>query len=276
MGAFGRTKDFQCLVSTEGECTILKPGLGSYPTSLTILFFIPGNPGLTQYYSSFYRDLALSLPTFYKYLIYAPCLLGFGGGTAAPPLSPLRPLEEHTLHLKTLLLKQVVEALRGHSKINLILIGHSVGAYLALSLVKDLTSNSTLLPTNTRLAGLILLTPTIADLALSSFGRVLATLLELPGAITMISGAAWTLGNFVPGWLRIWLIKVTVGGPANVQKAHQGLLERGETRSALQLARDEMRTIKDPDWADGVLREWGGKWAASFAENVGSFMDRGE
>lgn len=154
------------------------------------VLFIPGNPGLVSYYIIFLHLLHSSLtsnaPKTTAVSIYARSLGGFElsptHAGATPPLS----LHDQIIHVESTFLAHLFSTAPGRVH-KLILIGHSVGAFILLELLRRgrLTSASP-----AKVAGGILLFPTVVDIAQSSNGRKLGMLLLLPDVLTRVLGSA--------------------------------------------------------------------------------------
>lgn len=163
----------------------------------------------------------------------------------------------------------------GGLNIKVTLVGHSVGAYIALELVRiwyerrrlalngpeSLPSPTTTTTTTTAwtIPSAILLTPTIQDLHLSSSGRVASPLLTympfLPGlAHGLVQDV---LVKLLPAsWLETLVRRFT-----GMQAGSHGLVatvaflrSRRGVRQALEMARLELREIRGDSWGEEV---WG-------------------
>jgi pimeloyl-ACP methyl ester carboxylesterase len=162
--------------------TLLPPSDGA--PKRVLIFFIPGNPGLVEYYRHFLDIIRKRLNdrvsyTGTQYYISGASLAGFDvspGSRQAPaatqglPVSLDAQVEDVYARLQT-----TVSRLRNENSIQgdlpVVVIGHSIGAYMALETVAKWQELSQQGPTNMRLSAGICLFPTIYELALSPTGR---------------------------------------------------------------------------------------------------------
>ena len=193
-----------------------------------LIFFIPGNPGLVTYYTPFLTTLrslldeAEARPGSTKsYHIYAQNLLGFSDTDHAEPFGP-RPfaippftLEDQIVHISA---RVTEKSTTPFSKV--LLIGHSVGAYIAIETLHrhhlSLIATTPFLDRNAhRLARFFLrLLPAVA---LSLFLRIF---LRMPKHAVGVTTA--------------WL------------KSRDGVWQ------ALHMGKDEMRVIGEEEWVEGL------------------------
>lgn len=167
----------------------------------TTIFFISGNPGLIGYYHPFLSLLAqyLADPQTASYQIYGCSLGGFEINDDSQPHAPssassssqqnnkheasaretqlydledqIRFVQRKLLDLMEILASTAPETPR---KRNVILVGHSVGAYIAMELVRrhreaaDRTASA-----DFDIVGGVMLFPTVLDIALSPSGQKL-------------------------------------------------------------------------------------------------------
>lgn len=287
------------------------------PETLTLLFFIPGNPGLIEYYTPF---LTLLIKKSEEWSQKGKNLgvVGFSlGGFEAPipspsiyersgiPIAPgsgwtvRNEAEEESLGLLypsdttrrkargTYTLKEQIALTHGRIlgfierlqrregpvEVEVILAGHSVGAYIALEVVKlhheryrqhpDFAHEFTIVST-------ILLTPTIINIAHSPSGRIATPLLSyLPFLPTLLQlGASGLTGTLPKSWMRGLVRRITGMKDDAVVNVTASFLERsGAVRQALDMAGWEMREIGVGSWEEAV---WG---VVEGAEKEGSMAD---
>jgi pimeloyl-ACP methyl ester carboxylesterase len=156
------------------------------PSSATI-FFITGNPGLIGYYHPFLSSLAQNLsgstdqskPT---YQIYG-CSLGgfevdenissetprFQGGESQKG-SKLYDLEDQIRFVHQRLDAVMSDGSTSSRKRNVVLIGHSVGAYMAMEVIRRHRESDV---SDFDIVGGVLLFPTVMDIAASPSGQKL-------------------------------------------------------------------------------------------------------
>lgn len=163
------------------------PGSKSSPVTL---FFISGNPGLIGYYHTFLSllssNLASGTRTGSAFQIYARSLAGFDVGDEYTDDS-LYSLEDQIQFVQ----RNLDELIRNSSSCpgpgpgpqKVILIGHSVGSYIAMEVLrrrreeKQARSGS---PVELDIIGGVMLFPTVIDIAKSPSGRKLSVLPSLP------------------------------------------------------------------------------------------------
>lgn len=122
----------------------------------TALFFIPGNPGLIAYYHVFLSLVSERLSGAFQ--VYGRSLGGF-----LDPETRLN-LEEQIVFVQGLLNDFMTERQK------VILIGHSVGAYIAMELLRRHRQQSS---ADFDIIGGIMLFPTVVDIAKSASGQKL-------------------------------------------------------------------------------------------------------
>lgn len=282
-----------------------------------IIFFITGNPGLVGYYHTFLSMLA-DLEEGKRCVIFGASLGGFeveastGGilgnadadvvGLLFPGATEwrqdrkiwkLREQVELCIARVDELVRRVQEEIAvdegmvdRRRPVKLILMGHSVGAWIALEMIRCMQLEKQQLerakPNISRNRGrsesvksnlgkgkehwsnsecdveaAMLLTPTIMDLPLSTSGRIAGPLLGnihyLPELARLGStGMKWLVGE---QWLR-WLVSSVTGmqedeGSGLDTTVNFLLSDRGVQQS-LSLARDELRIIGDDAWGEEV------------------------
>lgn len=155
--------------------------------------------------------------------------------------------------------------------IKVTLIGHSVGAYIALELVRLRHEQRILPPTTTattssnnsstpwKVSSCILLTPTIQDLHLSSSGRIASPLLKYLPFLPNLAHAL-VQNVLVKGLSERWF-EAIVQGATGMQARSHGLAatvaflrSRTGVCQALEMARCELRDIGKESWGEEV---WG-------------------
>lgn len=170
-----------------------------------LIFFVPGNPGLIGYYAPFLsalRDLldsssSLANTTFH---IHGQNLAGFSDQDHEPFTSQNKPydLEYQIQHIL-----KIVSGLRitsgpkqGQPYDHVLLMGHSVGAYIVLETCHRVLHDPSLAPESRFISG-ILLFPTIERIADSSNGWKLNMLRQTP----LLGDNAYRIAQ---GFLRLW------------------------------------------------------------------------
>jgi pimeloyl-ACP methyl ester carboxylesterase len=160
------------------------PEPGKKPAQTTyLIYFITGNPGLIEYYRTFLTHLygVISQNTAsdrsIEFQVYGRSLSGFEMTSSeiktykyrkAPPYG----LQDQIRHAEDDVV-EIVEDLKdnGAKDVRVILIGHSVGAYMSLEIVRRLRAHGLAGEDfNTRIAGVVGLFPTVVDIARSETG----------------------------------------------------------------------------------------------------------
>jgi pimeloyl-ACP methyl ester carboxylesterase len=160
------------------------PEPGKKPAQTTyLIYFITGNPGLIEYYRTFLTHLygVLSQNTAsdrsIEFQVYGRSLSGFEMSSAEIKTykyrkSPPYGLQDQIRHAEDDLV-EVIEDLKdnGTKDVRVILVGHSVGAYMSLEIVRRLRAHGLAGEDfDTRISGVVGLFPTIVDIARSETG----------------------------------------------------------------------------------------------------------
>ncbi len=244
-----------------------------------LVYFIPGNPGLIDYYAPFLshlRELLDATPSSSstaRFHIYGQDLAGFSDDDGHEPFTPQR--KPHNLEYQIQLALKTVQSMRvdvdvdgprkGDRYDDVLLMGHSVGAYIALQLCHrtllsprapaeaDLASESTtrpsLRPTGSRLEKGILLFPTIVHIARSPSGRRLDALRRAPVLGPNVHRLARFFLWLWPRAALYWFVRAVMGFPAHAAGATtRWLRSRDGVWQALHMAMDEMQVIGEDTW----------------------------
>ncbi|PYH80456.1 hypothetical protein BO82DRAFT_337976 [Aspergillus uvarum CBS 121591] len=276
-----------------------KKSSGSLSGSPVIIYFISGNPGLISYYYPFFTHLIEKLkarsseddacPRFH---LYGHSLAGFEVSSSPSDnnTSHYHDLEDQIRFVQRKLDDCVNSVVASEtSALNhanddtirprVILIGHSVGTYIAMELIRRhrercsasaststsaSTSSSSSFSSSTdrnhpafTLTSGILLFPTVVDIAKSPSGRKLTTLLTiLPHLALIASLFARVLTTLLPAFLLRTIVRLAMGSPPPdaVDTTCRFLTSKRGVRQALHMAASEMYTINSDEWADEV---WG-------------------
>ncbi|TLD25044.1 hypothetical protein PspLS_05960 [Pyricularia sp. CBS 133598] len=238
-----------------------------------LLFFIPGNPGLVEYYDPFLSHLRRLLdesgPAAVAVDLYGTSLSGFDDADHDAPFripgNPPRDVADQIGFVEARLAEVCAAAARPYDAV--MVMGHSVGAYIACEVVhrgkqrrrqaqeQPVQNGNGLTRTSPDVfrAG-ILLFPTIAHIALSPYAHVAAALLlsVLPLALLrFLLRASWKMP------------------PHAVETTAAWLGSRDGVWQALHMGKDEMRVIGEDHWGDGFWEEVGGDNAAPAAAGPG-------
>ncbi|KAK6358645.1 hypothetical protein TWF730_007968 [Orbilia blumenaviensis] len=226
--------------------------LHSLPITPYAIFHIPGNPGLISYYRNYLTDLSYLLSDIpgCEFTIFGASLGGFN--TSRDPNT-----QPSFVSLQEQISRQVEiinHLLTTHPALKIIITGHSLGAYLLLSLLHDLSLHNP--PFRSRVIGGIGLFPALTHLAKSSSGRTVTPFINIPGVLPFLVILARVLVVLIPAFVLNFLMKVLM--PAHEQSARDVTLSFLKSplgvKQALYLGRDELLHIKDDEWASSV---WG-------------------
>ena len=258
------------------------------PPHPTVLFFIPGNPGLISYYHNF-LSLLSTHPKTSSCIVVGFSLGGFeisqltpfpidnnglNSICASPGVKPADPDRGYSLEEQIRLtygrLRKICESVNdiegsfNTTVIKVILVGHSVGAYIALECVRHHAlyraegARRHAAPPGFEISGAILLTPSIVDIAKSRSGRILTAFITcIPRFARLVSSVVRLLVQLIPKGALEGLVGWVAGMPrgSSALEATICFLESGKcVRQCLELAADEMRTIKQDRWG---IEVWG-------------------
>ena len=163
-----------------------------------LIYFVTGNPGLAEYYRTFLTHLygLLSHDTAsnrnVEFQVFARSMSGFEMKTAdiktvkwhkQPPYG-LQDQIRHSEDELTDLVEDIKDA--GNSDVRVILVGHSVGSYISLEIIRRLRAHGLAGDDfETRIAGAVGLFPTVVDIARSENG--------LKSAVSLSFLSCWLL-----------------------------------------------------------------------------------
>lgn len=183
------------------------------------------------------------------------------------------------INLSYLRLLSLVENLRkefqrtiGNAAYEVILAGHSVGAYIALELVR-LHYEASVSEVESRdcmfdILATFLLTPTIHNISQSSSGRIATPILDhLPFFPALVQLAASGLATTLPiSWMQNIVRRVTgMENSSAVETTTDFLRLPGAVKQALYMAGCEMREIGEDKWTEEI---WGAVDAAASANEM--------
>ncbi|KAK4203028.1 hypothetical protein QBC40DRAFT_319149 [Triangularia verruculosa] len=230
-----------------------------------LIFFITGNPGLAAYYTPFLTHLRQllseleSTPTSnHAYHIYCRNLLGFSDADHSPPFGTPLPNQQSTTTLPFTLEDQIqsitttLHSLSSPTPFHsIILIGHSVGAYIATEIFHR-THCTHLSPISTLpLTSGILLFPTLTHIALSPSGRKLNLIRTTPLLNTWTHILAKSIINLLPTPLLQTILSKFLSQPPHAASATLSFLQSQDgIWQAIHMGKDEMATITEEKWSD--------------------------
>ncbi|SCU94894.1 LAME_0F09824g1_1 [Lachancea meyersii CBS 8951] len=209
-----------------------KAGIDKNSSSLFV--FIPGNPGLIEFYEPFLAQIHVNNPEWE--------VLGIshaGMNTCNAIQCPVYSLQEQIDHK--------IEVINRYSWSGrpLIIMGHSVGAYMAqkIAVSSELTGN---------VARIGLLTPTVIDIHRSEKGRKLTTLNKwVPQLHNIAAAFSWLFfEKLLPTYFVSLILSVMMKGDLEsaMGSATRYLVTNSRfVKQALGLAAEEMQVIRS-DW----------------------------
>lgn len=206
-----------------------------------LVYFVPGNPGLVAFYQHFLAILSQNLSeNDQDHRIYATSGPGFAVEAQDEEPTTLQHQIEH--HWECC---QDQAAGLASSDPLIVLVGHSVGAYIVLEMMQRQTGFA--------VVGAILLFPTIEAIAESPRGKLISPFLRVPGFIAAMGLLARLMTWCLP-WVLEELVALFTGfdGPA-LETVLAFLHSQQGVRQALYLAADEMRTINARRWSTKLL-----------------------
>ncbi|KAI9443998.1 hypothetical protein H4582DRAFT_1918432 [Lactarius indigo] len=224
------------------------------PGPRTVLVFIPGNPGLLDFYIPFLDAIYAEAKS--SITIFAHAHLGLssyiGGDRSFPDTSSVTlpaQIQSHVEFLDELLAAYGPET-------NVLFVGHSIGAWFIQEMLKARTAA---LRSHTRV-GAFMLTPTISEIGGSPNGKFLSPFFRppLPRALAYLS----LLVQHTPQWV---LHLVLNSWPeSQLRFVYRFLQAPAAIYASLTMADDEFKTVLGPD-AD-FLREFSDKVWLYYAE----------
>ncbi|KAF2823990.1 hypothetical protein CC86DRAFT_468956 [Ophiobolus disseminans] len=233
-----------------------------------IIYFLTGNPGLVEYYRTFLTHLygLLSHDTAsnrdVEFQVYSRSLSGFEVDakdikTYKYRKDPPYGLQDQIRHAEddvTELAESVKDATG--SDVRVILVGHSVGAYVSLEIIRRLRAHGLAGEDfETRIAGVVGLFPTVVDIARSESGIKAAPFLKNGNFALLVSIVAGFLTMLLPLALLTKLVAAITGFPGDASHTTAAFLKSPfGVQQALHMARDEMFQIDTDIWDEDV---WG-------------------
>ncbi|KAE8381371.1 hypothetical protein BDV26DRAFT_289432 [Aspergillus bertholletiae] len=238
------------------------------------IYMISGNPGLIGYYHTFLSVLSDKLSTKstdqtsknHAFQIHGHSLGGFEL-TKEAGSNPRRyyDLEEQICFVQNKLDDFLTDSSNVSNgvpaaKPKVILIGHSVGSYIAMEILRRHRERSTSGASPSvdfDIIGGVMLFPTVVDIAKSPSGQKLTRMLSFIPQLALVVGfLVRILTALVPSSLLRTLIRFYMGSPRdNMVDTTAAFLESGYgVQQALHMAADEMQTITSDKWSDDV---WG-------------------
>nr|XP_012235242.1 PREDICTED: UPF0554 protein C2orf43 homolog [Linepithema humile] len=210
-------------------------------SSKHIVLVLPGNPGVPRFYGDFIKTLSLRL------ISDVPVWLIGHAGHVQPPknLDIAMPSDEKWTECYglTAQVQHKVEFIKKYvpEDAHLHLIGHSIGAWMVLNLLKNNDVNK-------RIRKCYLLFPTIENMADTPNGRFFNNfILRIAPALIFLS---WIFTTVFPSSLQALMIRIFglfYGFQAKSVKAIKEMLNPKVLRRVIYLGRDEMKSVREVD-----------------------------
>lgn len=257
------------------ERTLHSPHQGAHPeTRQCLIYFLTGNPGLIDYYTPFLTHLRTLLDNIetqrghkVTFTIYGRDLAGFDDEDHPKPFNKTDNLPHDVEYEINDCFKHLLAANKipssssedgttpdhpraGEPFDEVILIGHSLGTYIALELFHRHLHDPSLAPALNLRSG-ILLFATIAHLAKSPKGVHLNALRRQPFLARNIPLLAKRALSLLPTAVIRWVVSTILGMPPHAADVTTRFLtSRDGVYQALYLGMDEMAVISDEVWAE--------------------------
>lgn len=228
------------------------------PGAHALVYFIPGNPGLIEYYRDFLKFLRVLLDrsqAAVAFDIFGRSLHGFHDDDHAPftSTSPPYGLEEQICRAYAGVAEQrIAESARpeenGRPYDFVVVIGHSVGSYITLEIFHRHHHDPSSAP-HLRLHHGILLFPTVTHIAKSTSGRRLKALSDRPVLADNAHRVAKALVTPWPRPVLRFLCRALMGfSPEAARVTVEFLKSRDGIWQGLHMGRDEMDVISEDKW----------------------------
>ncbi|RPB05621.1 hypothetical protein L873DRAFT_1797326 [Choiromyces venosus 120613-1] len=213
------------------------------------ILFVPGNPGLIQYYTAYLSTLSALT----KLPILAVSHSGFcPGQTCARATVPgywgLREQVGHKIEIIRWLAEE-----RGWVRV--LLMGHSVGGYVFMEVIRGLKEVPREGVKGVEVVGGVGLFPTIVDIGKSPSGRLLTSILSYVPPLPIIAATTARALAFLPTAVLNTVLKaVTFQPPSAASVTGTFLTTPGMVFQALELAREEMEVITEDAWEEEIWK----------------------
>lgn len=236
-----------------------------------LVYFVSGNPGLIDYYEPFLSTLHTLLTSSPGHQhsdkdkaaavsihIRGQNLAGFDDGDHDGPFTDANPphgLDYQIRHVLSDLGSVRVAAegpRRGTAFDDVVVVGHSVGSYIALEVFhRQLQQSRPPGSERLNLRAAILLFPTVTHIARSPSGRKLDLIRLAPFLDRNAHRIAKALVDLLPASALRWVVARAMGFPPHAADATVRFLHsRDGVWQAMHMGKDEMRTIGEEAWAE--------------------------
>ncbi|KAK9484178.1 hypothetical protein V1527DRAFT_484208 [Lipomyces starkeyi] len=237
-----------------------------------VLFFIPGNPGLPQYYTPFLTLIREQLPG-WRVL----CVSQAGCDTISTAFKytdfskqayyNLDDQVEHKFEILSELLEKYYYLGPGGTQKQVVLVGHSIGCWLMQHLLVRISNSD--LQITVKLA--ILLFPTIKNIGESDSGVKFRRIISHVPKLANIAGSTiYYLTSYLPGPVVQSIVNLFMCfPPEHASKATQALIASPSVvYQCVRLGAEEMEKIADEAEDVGSLF-WGGLWGTLHRDGSG-------
>ena len=219
-----------------------------------LLFFIPGNPGLIDFYDDFLRCLAGLIHTSTAYDIYGADLRGFRDADHEP-FGSVTQQQPWDLEGQIEAVYDNVASQRrrdnGAPYDYVVMVGHSVGAYIAVEVMARHMKQHGDRAAHLILRNGVLLFPTITHIAQSPSGKRMALLNSVPWLGDCAHHVAGALLCPFPEGVLAWVMQRVMGFSGHAARVTaQWLKSRDGVWQAIYLGRSEMQTICEDEWEE--------------------------
>lgn len=248
------------------ELILPSPNIAHHPaTRHTLLYFLTGNPGYISYYVPFFTRLRALIDDIeakhaYKNLftIAGRNYAGFDDADHSPPFNttthlPFNVEAQIQYSFKHLLAANAIPtpaARQGEPYDDVVLMGHSLGTYIALEIFHRHLHEPSIAPSLNLKSG-ILLFATIAHLAKSPKGVHLNLIRRTPVLSTYLHLLAKAGLWLLPTAAVRWVVSHVLGMPPHAAETTTSFLtSRDGVYQALFLGMDEMAVISEEAWAE--------------------------
>ncbi|KAI9721574.1 MAG: hypothetical protein M1812_002336 [Candelaria pacifica] len=248
-------------MSSQAQCSVPQiylpsPLPASTPSSDYLIWFITGNPGLISYYTTFLNSLSAHLSKSHstaRFHIFGSSLDGFEASSLASNKDKCYSLQDVISLTGHRIQGYVRVQNKSEDPMKVILVGHSVGAYIALELIRKWQDGG--MGKGMRVWGACLLFPTVTHIARSPSGKKVAGILKQHDIEIHVSTLVKILTYLLPAIVLTTLIHAVMRFPEEAAKTTARFIKSPVgVRQALFLARDEMATITDDQWQASL---WG-------------------
>ncbi|THV98416.1 hypothetical protein D6D26_06367 [Aureobasidium pullulans] len=248
------------------------------PTESLLVFQITGNPGLIEYYRTFLTLCFDGLRAKYpdrRIKVAGTSLRGFGvqhherHQSLSHDSNPEGPydLEQQIEHIGQMLERAIESQTRPNATIKVVLIGHSVGSYILLEVLRrrKQSPSTQQLSNDAKVIGGICLFPTVTHIAKSPSGKKFSLFFAIPYFAVIAGLVVRLMFSWVPFTPLQRLVGLVTGFPSPAAETTTAFLKSpGGVRQALSLAGHEMRTITADAWDDEL---WGVSQAQDSSDN---------